>query len=126
MDVAAEVKKLTRARQGADVVLEMTGSPQVYPMMFEILRNEGSIVTVGHPGEVPINVTQWINLKGASLKGVFGRRTWQTWWKLASLVESGKLDLSGILTHRFELNESEEAFAQIKSGAGKVLFIPTA
>jgi threonine 3-dehydrogenase len=77
VDVAAEVKKITSARQGADIVLEMTGSPKVYPTMFEILRNEGRIVTVGHPGEdVPINVTQWINLKGASIKGVFGRRIW--------------------------------------------------
>ena len=72
----------------------------------------------------PINVTQWINLKGASIKGVFGRRIWETWWKLASLVESGKIDLSDILTHRFELNQSDEAFTELKSGAGKVLFIP--
>lgn len=54
LDVAAEVKKLTSRRHGADVVVEMTGSPRVYPSMFELLRKEGRIVIVGHAGEVPI------------------------------------------------------------------------
>ena len=77
LDVAAEVKKLTSRRHGADVVVEMTGSPRVYPSMFELLRKEGRIVIVGHAGEVPINVTEGITLKGASIKGSYGRGVWE-------------------------------------------------
>lgn len=124
-DVVAEVLKLTSLRSGADIVLEMTGSPKVYPNMFEMLRKEGRIITVGHPGEdVPINVTQWINQKGVSIKGIYGREVWKTWSQLAALVDGKRINLPEILTHRFGLNQCEEAFEQMKDGAGKILFIP--
>lgn len=123
-DVAAEVRKLTSARQGADVVLEMTGSPKVYPAVFDSLRNEGRVVIVGHAGEMPFDITKWLTLKGATIKGIYGRKVWDTWSDLAALVETKKIDLSGILTHTFGLSEVDEAFTQIQSGAGKVLFLP--
>ena len=93
-DVAAEVRKLTSARQGADVVLEMTGSPKVYPAVFDSLRNEGRVVIVGHAGEMPFDITKWLTLKGATIKGIYGRKVWDTWSNLAALVETKKIDLS--------------------------------
>ncbi|MEA4816369.1 MAG: alcohol dehydrogenase catalytic domain-containing protein [Lachnospiraceae bacterium] len=123
-DLGRIVSELTEKRGGVDVILEMTGSPKVYEKLFSYLRPEGRVVTVGHPGEnVSINITQSINLKGARIKGVFGRRIWETWWKLSSLVESGKVNLLDVVTHRFAFSDYEKAFEQIPKGAGKILFI---
>lgn len=79
---------------------------------------------VGHAGEMPFDITKWLTLKGATIKGIYGRKVWDTWSDLAALVETKKIDLSGTLTHTFGLSEVGETFTQIQSGAGKVLFLP--
>ena len=123
-DLAAIVKQHTASRGGADVILEMSGSTKAYETLFDCLRLEGRIVTVGHPGgTVPINITQSINLKGASIKGIFGRRIWETWWKLSSLVDAKKLNILDVVTHRFKFEQVNEAFEQVGKGAGKILFV---
>lgn len=72
-----KVLELTKVRGGADVVIETSGSPKAYDSIFDMIRLEGRIVTVGHPGgPVTLNVTKNINLKGARIKGIFGRRIW--------------------------------------------------
>ncbi len=115
----------TGKRGGADVILETSGSGKAYDTLFECLRLEGRVVTVGHPGApISINITQSVNLKGASIKGVFGRRIWETWWKLASLVEAKKIDLLQVVTHRYPLSSGNEAFYQMEKGAGKILYFP--
>ncbi|WP_368234903.1 zinc-binding dehydrogenase [Anaerotruncus rubiinfantis] len=119
-----EVKKLTKVRGGADVVIELSGAASAYRTIFDMIRLEGRIVTVGHPGgPVEINVTQNINLKGASIKGIFGRRIWTTWHDLTSLMAAKRIDLLKVVTHRFSFAEYEQAFAQISQGAGKILFL---
>lgn len=119
------VRACTADRGGADVILEMTGAPAVYDTLFDNLRREGSVVTVAHPGApVSINVTRSINTKGATIRGVFGRRIWDTWYELLGLVQNGKVDLTKAVTHRFPLSAGNAAFEQIPKGAGKILFIP--
>ena len=66
----------------------MTGSPKVYPAVFDSLRNEGRVVIVGHAGEMPFEITMWSTLKGATIKGIYGRKVWDTWSNLAALVET--------------------------------------
>ena len=123
-DLAAVVREYTAKRGGVDIILEMTGSAKVYEKLFDYLRLEGRVVTVGHPGEnVSINITQNVNLKGANIKGIFGRRIWESWWKLSSLVDTGRLDLLDVVTHRFKFSEVNEAFEQVGKGAGKILFV---
>ena len=123
-DLAAIVKQHTARRGGADVILEMSGNPKVYETIFNHLRLEGRIVTVGHPGEpVSINITQNINLKGASIKGIFGRHIWKTWWKLSSLVDARRINILDAVTHRFKFEQVNEAFEQVGKGAGKILFV---
>jgi threonine 3-dehydrogenase len=123
-DVAEVVKKYTARRGGVDIILEMTGSTKVYEKLFDYLRLEGRIVTVGHPGgNVSVNITQSINLKGAHIKGLFGRRIWETWWKISSLVDAGRLNVLDVVTHRFKFSQVNEAFEQIAKGAGKILFL---
>jgi len=123
-DVVSTIKNLTAIRGGADLIIELTGSAKVYERLFEILRLEGRLVTVGHPaGKVSINITQNINLKGTSIKGVFGRRIWETWWNLSSLVDTKKIDILDIVTHRFTFEQFNTAFEQFNTGAGKILFV---
>ena len=103
----------------------MSGAPEVYDYIFEILRLEGRIVTVGHVSRpISVNISKQINLKGVSLKGVFGRRIWETWEHLSSLVAAKRIDLAGVVTHRFPLEGFEDAFRQVHGDAGKVLFVP--
>lgn len=119
-----KVAELCRLRGGADVVIETSGSPKAYDSIFDMIRLEGRIVTVGHPGgTVSLNVTKSINLKGARIKGIFGRRIWSTWEHLTALMASGKVSLLDVVTHRFAFSQYQEAFAQLSKGAGKVLFL---
>lgn len=119
-----EIRKLTALHGGADVVIELSGAASAYRTIFDMIRLEGRIVTVGHPGgPVSINWTQNVNLKGASIKGIFGRRIWSTWHHLTSLMAAGRVDLLEVVTHRFAFDQYEQAFAQIRQGAGKVLFL---
>ena len=123
-DAISAVTRLTKGRGGADAIIELTGVHKAYESLFEMLRLEGRVATVGHPsGEIPINITQNINLKGASIKGVFGRRIWETWWNLTELMNSKKINILDVVTHRFAFSQHLEAFEQIKKGAGKVLFV---
>jgi threonine 3-dehydrogenase len=123
--VVDSVKAVAGRKGGADVVIELSGAPEVFDYIFDILRLEGRIVTVGHVSRpISVNVSKQINLKGVSLKGVFGRRIWETWEHLASLVAAKRIDLSGVVTHRFPLEAFEAAFRQVHGDAGKVLFVP--
>ncbi|MEA5033357.1 MAG: alcohol dehydrogenase catalytic domain-containing protein [Sphaerochaeta sp.] len=113
----------TSLHGGADIVIELSGSQKVYETMFDCLRLEGHVVTVGHPaGDVTINITRNVNTKGATIKGVFGRRIWDTWYKLLSLVENKRIDILDVVTHEYTFEQFEEAFAQTKN-AGKILFL---
>lgn len=124
-DVVGVVKELTSARGGVDAVLEMTGAAEVYETVFASIRIEGRLVTVGHPlRAVHVDVANGVNMKGLLWKGVFGRRIWETWWKLSGLIASGKVSLWSVATHRFSCEEVDDAFGQVAKGAGKILFLP--
>jgi len=123
--VVDAVKKVAGRKGGADAIIELSGAPEVFDYIFDILRLEGRIVTVGHVSRpISVNVSKQINLKGVSLKGVFGRRIWETWEHLSSLVAAKRIDLASVVTHRFPLEAFEEAFRQVHGDAGKVLFVP--
>lgn len=124
-DVVGKVKELTSARGGVDAVLEMTGAAEVYDTVFASIRIEGRLVTVGHPlRPVPVDVANMVNMKGLLWKGIFGRRIWETWWKLSGLAASEKIKLTDVATHRYSFEKADDAFRQISKGAGKILFLP--
>ena len=124
-NVVETVRQAAGRKGGADVVIELSGAPEVYDYLFDLLRLEGRLVTVGHVSRpISVNISRQINLKGVALKGVFGRRIWETWEHLGALVAHKRIDLSAVITHRYPLEDFQTAFQQVHKDAGKVLFIP--
>jgi len=110
---------------GVDVAFETSGASTMLPTLLESVRREGRVVTVGHPGQaVPVDIASYINKKGITLKGVFGRRVWDTWETLLALVETKRLDLSWLITHRLPLDQFTTGIELLKKDAAKVLLHP--
>jgi threonine 3-dehydrogenase len=108
-----------------DVAFEASGSGSVLGPVFESVRRDGLVVTVGHPGAVPVEITAHINMKYVTLKGVYGRRIWDTWEALLAFVEAGRIDLSHIVTHRLPLTEFDHSIELLGGDAGKILLYPS-
>ena len=123
-----ELCKTTFARTGGgvDVAFETSGAADVLPILFESVRREGRIVTVGHPGQtVQVDIAAYINKKGITLSGIFGRRIWDTWEILLALLDSGRLDLSWLITHRLPIEEFAAGIDLTSKEAAKVMLIPS-
>lgn len=107
--------------EGFDVGLEMSGNPSAFSDMLNIMNHGGKIALLGIlPDETPIDWNQVI-FKGLEIKGIYGRRMFETWYKMIAMLESG-LDLSPVITHQYKVDDYEEAFAVMKSGkSGKVI-----
>lgn len=124
-DLGEVVKKVCAERGGVDVILEISGASAIYDTMADYLRKEGKIMLLAHPGErVSFDIMKTMHHSGATIKGIFGRRIWDSWDALTELVASGKVDLTKVITHRFPLSAGNKAFEQIAAGSGKVLFLP--
>jgi threonine 3-dehydrogenase len=124
-DVIATCRRVGARRGGADVAIEASGSGTLLTSLFESVRRDGLVVTVGHPGVVPVDVTTHINMKYVTLRGVFGRRLWDTWEALLALVASGRLDPCHIVTHRLGLDEFDRTIELMSGDAGKILLYPS-
>jgi threonine 3-dehydrogenase len=107
--------------EGFDVVLEMSGVPSAVEQMLDVINHGGKIAMLGiPPGEMAIDWTKVI-FKGLTIKGIYGREMFETWYKMASLIQSG-LDLSPIITHRLRVDDFEQGFEIMGSGqSGKVV-----
>lgn len=124
-DVVKIARDMNPRRGGADVGFEVSAARGVMRPLFDALRREATLVTIGHPSESdPIDIAADINKKGVTLKGIFGRRIWDTWELLLALIESKRLDLSWLITHRFDLAEFDQGIALLTGEAGKVLIMP--
>ncbi len=117
----AEVQKQLGMTEGFDVGLEMSGSPQALRDMIANMSHGGKIAILGIPAkEMPMDWRQVI-FNMITIKGIYGREMYETWYKMTVMLESG-VDISGVITHRFQWHEYEAAFAAARSGnAGKVV-----
>lgn len=108
-------------KEGFDVGLEMSGVPSAFAQMLETMNHGGKIAMLGIPPQsVAIDWNQVI-FKGLTIKGIYGREMFETWYKMASLLQSG-LDLSPILTHNLPVDEFQKGFEIMTSGqSGKVI-----
>jgi len=107
--------------EGFDVGLEMSGAPSAFNSMLKNMNNGGKIAMLGIPPNDMSIVWDEVIFKGLTIKGIYGREMFETWYKMASLVQSG-LNLNPIITHEFKIDAFEEAFDVMESGlAGKVI-----
>ncbi|MFW2544920.1 L-threonine 3-dehydrogenase [Primorskyibacter sp. 2E107] len=116
-DVVHELKM----KQGFDVGLEMSGSQQALDQMVENMIMGGKIALLGiPPGKSPVDWSR-IVFKAITIKGVYGREMFETWYKMIAMLQNG-LDVSRVITHRFDVADFEQGFAAMKSGqSGKVV-----
>lgn len=106
---------------GFDIGLEMSGSGEAFETMLENMYHGGRIALLGIlPMNTRINWDQII-FKGLTIKGIYGREIFETWYKMETMLQSG-LDISGVLTHRFKFDSFQNGFDVMLSGeCGKVI-----
>ena len=116
-DVQAELGMV----EGFDVVLEMSGNPGALRDALANMAHGGGMAILGIPTEaVPIDLNQVI-FKMLTLRGIYGREMFETWYKMSVMLHSG-LDISPAITHRFSFRDHEAAFAAARGGeSGKVI-----
>ena len=107
--------------EGFDVGLEMSGNPAALGMMLDTMAHGGKIAMLGiQPDKTGID---WdaVVFKSLTLKGIYGREMYETWYKMAAMIQGG-LDISPIITHRFPYSEFQKGFDIMRSGnSGKVI-----
>lgn len=110
--------------EGVDVLLEMSGAPSAIDQGFAVLKAGGEAALLGlTPGPFTFDLNQHVVFKGAVVRGIVGRRLWDTWYQTRGLLESGAVDLSELVTHEFALEDFDEAYRVFMSGeSGKIMF----
>ncbi|MEM8985275.1 MAG: L-threonine 3-dehydrogenase [Pseudomonadota bacterium] len=107
--------------EGFDVGLEMSGVPSAFAGMLDTMNHGGKIAMLGIMPNGAGADWEKVIFKGLEIKGIYGRRMFETWYKMAAMLQGG-LDLSPILTHRFSIDEYQKGFDIMKEGqCGKVI-----
>jgi threonine 3-dehydrogenase len=116
-DVMSELKMT----EGFDVGLEMSGVPSGLNDMLETINHGGKIALLGIlPENTGINWNHVI-FKGLEIRGIYGRRMFETWYKTIAMIESG-LELAPVITHHFDVEDFQKGFDIMRSGqSGKVI-----
>jgi len=117
----ADVQKELDMHEGFDVGLEMSGNASAFQEMLENMCHGGKIAMLGIPAK-PIAI-DWntVIFNMLTIKGIYGREMYETWYKMTVLIQGG-LDLSPVITHRFEAADYEKGFEVMNSGlSGKVV-----
>jgi threonine 3-dehydrogenase len=107
--------------EGFDIGLEMSGKPAALQEMLSSMTHGGKIAMLGLPAE-DFGI-DWAHLvtNMITIKGIYGRQMFETWYEMSVLIQSG-LDITPVITHRFDAADFEEAFATVRSGrCGKVV-----
>jgi threonine 3-dehydrogenase len=116
-----DVQRELAMTEGFDVGLEMSGSPEALRTTVANMAHGGRIAMLGIPsGDVTLDLNPVI-FNMLTLKGIYGREMYETWYQMSVMVESG-LDIAPVITHRFSYRDFEQAFAVARSGrSGKVI-----
>jgi threonine 3-dehydrogenase len=117
----SEVQKQLGMTEGFDVGLEMSGNPLALKDMIANMSHGGKIALLGIPSkEMPMEWRQVI-FNMLTIKGIYGREMYDTWYKMSVMIESG-LDISPVITHRFAFEDFQKGFdAMISGQTGKVV-----
>jgi threonine 3-dehydrogenase len=116
-----EVQMALGMTEGFDVGLEMSGSPAAFRQMVHEMCHGGKIAMLGIPTEEMAIDWNEVVFNMLTIKGIYGREMYETWYKMTVLIQGG-LDLTPAITHRFHFTEFEQGFDVMLSGkSGKVI-----
>jgi threonine 3-dehydrogenase len=117
----AEAQKQLGMKEGFDVGLEMSGSPAAFGDMIGSMCHGGKIAMLGIPPEGMAIDWRKVVFNMLTIKGIYGREMYETWYKMTVMLESG-LDIRPVITHRFLFRDYEKGFEAMLSGrSGKVI-----
>jgi threonine 3-dehydrogenase len=116
-----ELQKQLGMTEGFDVGLEMSGNPSAFRSMLTAMCHGGKIAMLGIPSEEIAIDWNTVVFNMLTIKGIYGREMYETWYKMSVMLQSG-LDITPVITHRFPADEFEKGFAVMQSGeSGKVI-----
>jgi threonine 3-dehydrogenase len=117
----ADVQKELGMSEGFDVGLEMSGNPSGFRDMIANMSHGAKIAMLGIPAEEMAIDWRAVIFHMLTIKGIYGREMYETWYKMTVMLESG-LDISPVITHRYHYTEFEKGFeAMISGNSGKVV-----
>lgn len=116
-----DVMKQLNMHEGFDVGLEMSGNDKALLSMLDVMNNGGKIAMLGIQSEKTAISWDQVIFKGLTIKGIYGREIFETWYEMCAMIQSG-LNVKPIFTHTFDVEDFEEAFRLMNSGhSGKVI-----
>ncbi len=117
----ADLQRELGMTEGFDIGLEMSGAAEALHAMIDNMAHGGRIAVLGIPADrIPIDLTTII-FNMLTIKGIYGREMYETWYKMTVMLQSG-LDIRPVITHRFSYQDYEQAFAIARSGrSGKIV-----
>jgi threonine 3-dehydrogenase len=116
-----DIMKDLGMKEGFDVGLEMSGSGQAFRDMLAAMAHGSKVAMLGIPEQETAIDWNLVIFNGLTIKGIYGRQMFETWYKMTMMVQTG-LDLTPIITHRFDYMDFEEGFQLMRSGkSGKVI-----
>lgn len=116
-----DVQRALNMKEGFDIGLEMSGNPRALNDMIDNMSHGGRIALLGiMPGAAAVDWNKVV-FNMLTIKGIYGREMYETWYKMTALIQSG-LDISPVITHRFHYTDFQPAFDLMRSGkSGKIV-----
>lgn len=117
----ADVMKEIGMKEGFDVGMEMSGNPAGLSDMIHNMKHGGKIALLGLQDTHTTVDLETVIFNGLNIRGIYGRKVWDTWYKMSTMLQAG-LDISPIITHRFDIKDYKKGFEAMISGqSGKVI-----
>jgi threonine 3-dehydrogenase len=116
-----DVMQQLNMHEGFDVGLEMSGNAQAFQEMLTNMAHGGHIAMLGIPSQQIAIDWNTVIFNGLTIKGIYGREMYETWYKMTVMLESG-LKIDPVITHRYHYTEFEKGFSAMREGgSGKVV-----
>jgi threonine 3-dehydrogenase len=107
--------------EGFDIGMEMSGNPSAFRDLLRTMHHGGKVALLGIPPDQTAIDWNHVIFKGLILKGIYGREMFETWYKMSSMLQSG-LNIEPVITHRFPVDDFQDAFDLMESGqSGKII-----
>ncbi|MES2461125.1 MAG: L-threonine 3-dehydrogenase [Armatimonadota bacterium] len=116
-----DVQRALNMKEGFDIGLEMSGNPAAFRDLLDNLSHGGRVALLGIPEQNTTVDWNKVVFNGLTIKGIYGREMYETWYQMTSMLQSG-LDIKPVITHRFPASEFQAGFDAMLSGnSGKVV-----